>query len=223
MTNLEAVSQISNAIKINNNDDYISRRFILNTLRNTAKTLISQRLLDRTLSSELNLFSHLPCFEFKKIDAIKCLDIEFRKCSTLMKSKKPLPELIFSRLGASIKDILSLDGDYRFTYIEKGQYARNKKRQHSVKGEVYIYLDSDMHLYIPDHLIYSLDLTILTPKPEQIDECSSCGRDECRNYWEENFICPDKLIESVFSITLQTLGITKQLTEDPNLNGLEKA
>ncbi len=222
MTNLEAISTLTNTLKLNNRDDNLPRRYLLSLLRNSATTLISQKWLDRTILSESNLYTSIPCFQFEKIDTKICKNIEFRYCKTLMRSKCPLPKLIFSRLGASVKEIVSLDGNYRFVFLDKGQYQRNKNRKYSIKDEVYIYLDSDNHLYIPDHEIYTVDLTILTIKPEDIKECSSCGEDEtCKSNWDEELKIPDKLISVVFSEVLQLLGVSKNVREDQNPNSVE--
>ena len=219
-TNRDIVSKVINAFKLNNRDDHGSRRFILRVLQDTTIQLLSQKWLDRTILSEMNLYTFLPCFEFKKIDIKECSNVEFRMCNTLMKSKKPLPRLVFSRLGASVKEIVSLDGNYRFVFIDKGQYQRNKKRQYSINDEVYVYLDSDNHLYIPDEEIWSLDLTILTPTPEEVDECSSCTDNKCKSKWDAQFIVSDKLLDVVFNQTLQVLGLSRQIREDQNPNNV---
>lgn len=217
MNNKEIVSKITSILKINNRDERLSHRFILKLLKDTAKQLISQKLLDRTIFSELNLYTEIHCFDFTSQDVVKCPMVEFRRCDVLMKSKKPLPELVFSRLGASIKEIVSLDGDFRFTFVDKAQYQRNKKRQTKLNSEVYIYLGTDNHLYIPDKEIYSLDLTVLTMNPEEVP---SCSENLCKNFWYENFVCPDKLIDVVLAQTLQTLGVTRSIREDQNPDGL---
>lgn len=219
MTYKEIVSKVTNLLKLNNRDEKISRRFILKLFRDATSSLISQKLLDRTLTQETNLYTQIPCFQFEKIESKSCGNIEFRYCKTLMKSVCPLPKLVFSRLGASIKEIVSLDGNYRFVYLDKGQYQRNKNRKYSLKDEVYIYLDSDNHLYIPDNEILTVDLTILTLHPEDIKKCSSCGEEEdCSSQWDKTFICPDKLVESITDMTLQKLGINRQIREDENPN-----
>ena len=101
------------------------------------------------------------------------------------------------------------------------QYRRNKKRQYSLKNEVYIYLGADNHLYIPDHEIFSVDLTVLTTKPEDADECSSCKEKNCESKWTAQYVCPDKMINAVFDLTLQTMGINRQIREDSNPNNVE--
>lgn len=221
MTNREIVDKLVNALKYNNKDESISRRFILKVFRDTAKWLLSQKLLDRTIYKELNLYSEISCFEFEEEDVVKCPIIEFRRCKTLMKSKKPLPELIFSRFGASIKNIVSLDGENEFIFITSEQYRRNKKRNIQRK-DIYIYLGADNHLYIPDNEIRMVDLTILTIETDKVDECSECSNNDCQSGWDYFFPISDKLLDPLYKDVLQTLGLTRQILEDQNPNGIER-
>ena len=141
-----------------------------------------------------------------------------------MKSKKPLPKLIFSKLGSSIRDIVSLDGEFTFTYVDESQYRRNKKRKYSLDNDVYLYLGSDNHLYIPDQEIFSLDLTVLTLDTVNAEDASGCKeKDSCRNYWNAEFIHPQKLIEAIKDLAMTRLGIARNITEDQSPNGIENA
>lgn len=221
-TNEEVISVITNALKTNNKDERISKRFILRVLRSVSKMLLSQKSLDRTLYREVNLFSTIECFDFSEQEVIKCPLIEFRRCSTLMKSKKKLPEPIFSRLGASISSVTSIDGTQELTLVSIDQYRRNKKRKYFDSNEVYIYLDTDGYMYIPDKEIYSVNVTLLTIETDQLEECSSCKKESCKSIPEQLFICPDKLLDVVYKETLQRVGITKQIVEDQNPNNLER-
>lgn len=223
MTNIEFVSEIAGILKTVNKDNKLPRRLILRAGQEVATSLISQKLMDRTISSETNLFTKIECFEFEKVETKKCPSIEFRLCKTLMKSKNPLPKLVFSRLGASIKDIVALDGDFTFTFVDESQYRRNKKRQNQLKNQVFIYLGSDNHLYIPDREILSVDLIVLTLDTINSEKCSSCAEQTCKSNWDYTFIVPDKLIETVKDLTLQRLGFTRQIQEDQNPNNIEGA
>lgn len=224
MTNLEFVSQITGILKSNNRDNRIPKRLILKVAQDASTFLVAQKLLDRTISNETNLYTTIPCFEFEKVESKNCPSIEFRLCNTLMKSIKPLPKLIFSRLGASIKDVVSLDGDFTFSFVDEAQYRRNKKRPQQLKNQVFIYLGTDNHLYIPDREIYSLDLTVLTLDRANVEDCSSCmEKNDCKSLWTETFVCPDKLIETVKDMTLQKISTTRQIQSDPNLNTIENA
>lgn len=222
MTNGEATAKIAGSLRAINKDAKISRRLILKILRENSMVMISQKLMERSLTEELNLYSQLSCLEFEKVDVIKCPIIEFRTCSTLMKSKKKIPTPSFSRLGASIKNITSIDGSTKFTLVSATQYAINKKRQYQLSGEHYIYYNSDQYLYIPDEEIKSVNLDFITVHTELIDNCSECTDGNCKSGWEYEFICPDKLLNAVFDKTLQYLiGSYKQITPDENPNGSE--
>lgn len=220
-TNREVVSKVINTLKLNNKDDRMSRRYILKLLRDTTTQLISQKWLDRTILSETNLYTTINCLEFKRIEVKECPSVEFRMCDILMKSKKPLPKLIFSRLGASIKQIVSLDSNFKFTLVDESQYRRNKKRQYKLKDEVYAYLGTDNHLYIPDQEIWSVDLTVLTAYTEDVEACSECSeKNKCRSYWDLEFIVSDKLLDVVFNQALRVLGLSRQIREDQNPNNV---
>ena len=64
MTNLEFVSQISGILKSNNK---IPKRLILKVGQDASTFLIAQKLMDRTISSETNLVTTIPCFELEQI------------------------------------------------------------------------------------------------------------------------------------------------------------
>lgn len=222
MNNNDIVSQITNTLKSVNKDNRLSRRYILRVLQDSAAFLISQKWGERSLLGETALFTDISCFEFQKINVKDCPSIEFRMCKTLMKSKKPLPKLVFSRLGSSIRSIVSLDGEFTFTFVDETQYRRNKKRKHSLKNEVFIYLGSDNHLYIPDKEIYSVDLTLLTLDSVNAENCSECGeKEDCKSHWEYEFKVPEKLLEAVKQMALEKIGIGRSIQEDQNANGIE--
>jgi len=181
MTNIEFVSQVLGSSNNLNKDEHRSRRHVLSVGRAYAKTLISQKLLDRTILKDLNLYTSLKCVEFEEEDVVRCPLIEFRRCKTLMKSKKPIPEPIFSRLGSSIINIESVDGGQLLTEIDKRKYQNNKNRRFKIDDEVYVYLGADNHLYIPDHEIYSLNLDVITLKNDEVG-CYECEKDDCKNY-----------------------------------------
>lgn len=221
-TNADVISYITNALKINNKDERQSKRYIHSVLKNVAKFLISQKLLDRTLHRETNLFSKIECFDFKREDAIRCNLIDFRRCNVLMKSVHKLPQPVSSRLGDAIYEVTSLDDQEKLTLVTLQQYRRNKKRQTFSDKETYVYLDSDGYLWIPDKEIKSVNVTLLTLDTEDIDNCSSCKEKSCISMLEREFKCPDKLLDVVLKETLQRVGITRNITPDENPNNVEK-
>lgn len=222
-SNGQAVSQIINSLKLTNKDSRIPRRYVLRTLKTICRTYIAQRLdTERSLYSDLDLYTTVECFEFQKDDIVKCPFIEFKRCKTLMKSKKPLPELLFGRLGSSIKDVRAIDDFRDFTIIEAKQYRRNQNRKYN-DDKLYVYLAPDMHLYIPDEKIYAVNLDFITLETDKVDEISSCKKEECKSGWDYPFICPARLEDAVFKNALQTIATTfGAIIADNNPNGIEK-
>ena len=222
MDKKSAVSKVITTLRLKSADEHISRRYILKLLEDSAKNLISHKLLDRSIGQEYNLYSQLTCVEMRRIEKIECPFIEFNTCSILMKSVKPLPESVYSRLGASIKEVTSIDGQYDFTVVEPRQYRRNKERKYQQKKQIYCFVDSDRHLYIADHEIYAVNVKEITMDTHLVDGFNSCKKcDECKSPWLSPFICPDKLISTVFNEVYQTLGVYKQIPPDENQNGNE--
>jgi len=224
MTNSEAVSLITTPLKLNYKDSRISRRYILRTLKSVSKGLISQKLSDRTIAYDYNIYTLLKCFEFEKDEVINCNIIEFRRCNQVMKSVKPLPPLVHSRLGASIKNITSIDGMLRFNIIDVNQYRRNKNRKYTLDNEIDVYIGQDLHLYIPDQILQAVDLELITMETDLIESLSGCGeKDTCSNAWNAKFICPDKLEDTVLKSTLQIVASTyASIIKDSNPNGIDK-
>lgn len=223
MTNKEAVSRVLNSLRLLTKDSHISRRFVLRTLRGISKPLIAQKILDRSLQYDYNLYTELKCFEFERVNSVDCDIVSFRRCDILMKSTKKLPELVHSRVGASIKSVTSVDGIYNFTLLDVGQYQRNKKRKYSLEDEVYVYSAPDGHLYIPDVEILAVNVQLISMKPEEVEECSACKKEQCKSNWDAEFICPDRLEETVFRDSIQIVAATTgSIIKDSNPNGIDK-
>jgi len=215
MKNAEFVDLVINQAKDNNVDAVPPRRYILRMGRASSMNLIAQKLLERTLYREASLFTTIECIELEASDRIKCPLVDLRRCGTLMRSKKPLPKPIFSRLGSSIKNVRSIDGGFEFSIGYENQIRRDKKRKYQHKGEVFIYLGSDMHIYIPDEEIYNLSLDLITLETEK------CGcDDECKSAWDYEFIVPDRFLKIVVDETVQKILLRKQTPEDQNPNGV---
>jgi len=66
----------------------MSKRFVLHILEQKMTFFLSQKLRDRTLYRESNLFSVINCYELEKIDTVSCDIIEFKTCDVVMKGKK---------------------------------------------------------------------------------------------------------------------------------------
>lgn len=222
MTNAEFVSRVINGLNSLDKDSRISRRYILHVGKRKSAFYISQKLNDRSLHKESNIYTTLNCFELEKLEAIKCDIIEFRKCKSIMKSKNKLPDLIYSRYGSTLKEVTTIDDEKEFKSTTPSQYRRDKNR---ISGTDYIdYYVKDGYLYLLDTEVLLVNLYLITVELEEIDNVSSCSTPGCKSLWEYNFIVPDKLEELVIAETVKEIAMKKQIPSDenPNLNSNEK-
>jgi hypothetical protein len=222
VTNSEFTSRVLNGLNSLSKDDRISRRYILHVGKQKSTFYISQKLNDRSLFREDNLYTTLDCFELERIESVKCDIIEFRKCNSIMKSKKKLPKLIYSRYGNTLKEVTTVDDVKEFKPTTPSQYRRDKAR---VSGTDYInYYVKDGYLYLLDTEIQIVNLYLLTVDLDQIDDASACSEPGCKSLWEYDFVVPDKLEELIIAETVKEVSMKKQvaLDENPNLNNNEK-
>jgi hypothetical protein len=224
MTNAEIVSRVRNGLNSISKDDRISRRYILHVAKQKATFLISQKLGDRSLFREDNLYKTLDCFELESVDVVRCEILEFRRCKSIMKSKCKLPKLIYSRYGNSLKEVITADGEKEFKPITPSQYRRDKNR---IEGSDYIYYYvKDGYLYLLDTEIELISLYLISMELDSLEEGCGCGAlaDECNNLWEYEFNVPDKLEEAIVGETIKEIAMSKQIPRDenPNSNSNEK-
>lgn len=230
MTNGEFVSRVVNGLRALNIDDHISRRYILRIGQNKSKFYISQKLLDKSLFKEDNLFKTISCFELRNEDRISCGIYEFARCESLMKSYHKIPGLVYSRYGASVISVTSIDGSVQFTPITLKALSVNKDRVNAHKFKKNYYYIQDSFLYLPDSEVEMVRVTYIPFDVSDIDSVSKCKHSElgieksedsgeCTNVWDLQFMCPDKLSEQVVTETINEVFNSRRIPEDENPNG----
>lgn len=222
MTNADVTSRVLNGLVSLSKDDRIPKRFVLNVARSKAEFFISQKLNDRSIYKEDNLYSTVECFKLKKIEVIKCDILEFRTCKSIMRSKKKLPKLIYSKYGNSLKEITNVDNSFDFKATTPRQYRKDKDRigeDDSVKFYV-----KDGYLYLLDTEVEIVNLYLITLETDKIEQISDCLKPSCKSLWEYDFIVPSKLIEPVISETIKEVSMRKNIPQDtnPNLDNNQK-
>lgn len=224
MTNAEIVSRVRNGLNSISKDDRISRRYILHVAKQKATFLISQKLNDRSLFREDNLYKTVDCFEMEPVDVIRCEILEFRRCKSIMKSKCKLPKLIYSRYGGSLKEVITADGEKEFKPITPSQYRRDKNRVEE-SDYIYYYI-KDGYLYLLDTEIELVSLYLISMELDSIEDgcCCNDSSEECKSLWDYEFNVPDKLEEAIVGETIKEIGMKKQFPpdENPNTNNNEK-
>ena len=222
MTNLEFTSRVISGLNSLSKDDRISRRFILSVGRGISEFLISQKLADRSLYREDNLYMNIDCFQLEKIEVTKCDIIEFRNCRSVMKSIKKLPKLIYSKYGNSLKDVVTIDQEKDFKFITPSQYRRDKIRIE--KSDFIHFYVKDGYLYLLDTEVELVNLSLISLETEKFEEVSNCSKKSCKSLWEYDFIYPSKLEEPIIKETIKEIYAKKGIQPDtnPNLDNNQK-
>lgn len=226
MTNGDFVSRVMNGLRVLNKDEHVSRRYILKIGQNKSKFYIAQKLLDKTLFRETNLYKTIQCFRLEAIETIKCGIHEFMRCESLMRSRKKIPGLIYSKLGASIASVTSLDSSTVFLPTTLKSYLISKGRKLSKQLNLKYYYIQDNYIYLPDSEVEYVNITYIPIDESELDECNECQNDSkesddnpCKSIWDYDFIVPDKLSEQVIQETIQEVSMIRQVQEDELPNG----
>lgn len=218
-TNGEIVSRVMNGLKLLNKDDRLSKRYILYVAEKNAELLISHKLRDNTLFRESNVYSSVSCFELEKKDKYKCGVVEFHSCNTVMRSKKKLPDVVFSKYGAAIKQVSPIDfmSDEEFTPSTLSQFKRNRRRQ-NLQDDTKHYYIKDSYLYIPESDVRAISLELIVVNTFKLSDIDSEFEKGCKSAWDYEFKCPDKILDTVIQKTIQEVALSKQVITDENPN-----
>lgn len=211
MTQGEFTSVAENRLRMLSKDSNIGRRTILSAGRSMAKKIITQRVQERALFRQLDLFVEIECIEFEPESIVTCKFIEFKSCKKLMVSKKTLPELFSTRYGLSIGELYSIERQKTFNQSTLYQYRLDSQREARYEQDEFFILGN--RIYLPDSDVRVLSGNFLTPDRYDADQLSECT-DGCKSAWEYEFVCPDMFLEDVISYTVQNLLQTKSIQPD---------
>ncbi len=220
ISNKEFVARVIGGLKLLTKDGHISRRYVLSAGKVFANTLLSQKLDEMTLFREEGIISTLRCFEMEQVENIECCIVEFRHCKSIMKSVNKLPELIFGKNGSSLVAVMTIDGSEVYD-PQTPREAKNRKTRRYVRDNKKFYSISDGHLYTTGDETELLDMMVITPNLWELDEKSSCCKEEnkCKSYWDYEFVCPDRLLQTVIDKTIGELAnVYRTSIEDTNPN-----
>lgn len=219
-TNAEFVSRIANDLKSLSKDGRINRRHVLAIGQDKAKFFINQKLDELTLFREDGIISTIECFELENIPTKKCGIFEFKLCKSLMKSVEKLPEGFFGKNGSGIIEVSKIDGSKVFQPTNTRRYRDITNLKYKRDTSSY-YIIQDGYLYLPDAEIEAVNVQMITLKKWEIEKASTCcsKRDDCKSYWDYEFVCPDRFYDLVVRDTLTEMAsIYRTSIEDTNPN-----
>ncbi len=215
MTYGQLTSQIQNTFNSVNKDSFIPRRFILSVFKTVSTFLVAQQADRKQLYRLSKMFKVLNCVELESVSIVSCPIVEFRTCRSLMKTKKPLPDMIETKIGPVIILVQTLDGSKTFYQKSSLEMTNQNKRKGAEKFEGGYYYVVNNDLYIPNSEIEIVKITLLT-LDEKASDCDSCEENNCKSYWDTELVIPDKLLGIAIQQTIQQISMRIQIPKDEN-------
>lgn len=220
MTNREQADKVLTMLRLTSKDRYISRRLVLSVLWEKMTYLLSQKLRDRTLYREENLYKTIDCVEFEPVRGHSCDIVEFRNCKKLMRSKKPLKGLIYSRYGSSIRMVTNLDSTIRLERTTPADYIRNVRRK-GYKPEPAFY-EKEGYIYLLETTMERGIIDLMTINLKEAEKLDSCHKKQnCKSILDYEFVGSDKLREIAVQEAykeITSLYLSIQPDENPDNN-----
>jgi hypothetical protein len=221
LTNRQIISDIIIDLRAVNLDEKVSKRYILNKLRNFAALFIKRDAEARKLQGISDLWTEVQCVELREAPLIECCDIDIPNCVTVMKSKYKIPAT-YETLYKEMLEVHNPLYAKEFKQIAPKEYKDIKLREFQDKRIKY-YWFSNGFLIIPDSLVETVTLRGAFVNPAEALKLNSCASQDnaCISLLDQPFVCPDYLVPVVKQETLKDLfSFYKRnvLDENPNLN-----
>lgn len=205
LTNRQIISDIVSDLRAFSIDDKISKRFILNKLRDYAALMIKRDAEVRRILGLSDLWTEVTCVEMCEAPLIECCAIDIPSCKTVMKSKKKIPET-YETMYAELLQVFNPTYAKEFKQITPQEYKNLLVREFQDKRIKYFWL-SDGYLIIPDAMVEVVTLRGVFANPADAKKLNSCdsNEDKCASLLDQPFVCPDYLLPVVKQETLKDL------------------
>lgn len=217
MTNREFVSTILGRLHSLSKDDRISRRLILSTGLSISTTYHAQKLQDKTLFLEDNLFTKLECVEMIELPHKKCGGQAIR-CGDLMRSKDKIDGLLYSRFGNSIVSVTNITDEIKFNKkTMESLLVKTPSRYAHLSKDVPSYFVFDKYLYIVNYPVKMVNIVYISLQRNDVIDKNG-DLDECASILDYTFVCSDKILQNVIDGTIERLISIKQIPVDEKAN-----
>lgn len=213
----DVVSRVQQNFNSADKDMFIPRRLILHVFKSKAEFFLLQKLNEKKLYQNSDIFQWLNCIELEEVPKSQCEIKGFSDCERIMRSKKKLPDILNTDYGYAILSATNINHSKEYEIKSYNYYNKLKNREHFdfFKGK-YLYIINN-YLYAPDSekrlvnmLVFSID--------ERCEEYSECDKDggKCTNYWDKKIRIPRQYYELAFQETLKELSTRLSIPKDEN-------
>ncbi len=222
ITNRQIISDIVGDLRALNLDDRVSKKYILSKLRSYASLLIKRDADTRRLFRISEIWTNVPCVELCEVPIVECCDIDIPNCQTVMKSRRPLPELLETQ-NKELLQIFNPKYSREFKLITPQEYKNIIDREYQDPRLKYFWLD-DGYIVVPDAMVTDVRIRGVFVSPadaQKLNNCVPSDQEACVSILDQPFTCPDYLVAPVKQETIKDLfGFFKRnvVDEEPDLN-----
>lgn len=221
LTNRQIISDIMGDLRAVNLDDRVSKRYILNKLRDYAALYIKRDAEARRILGLSDLWIEVPCVQLCEAPIVDCCEVDIPGCKTVMRSIKKMPEA-YETMYKELIQVFNVQFAKEFRQITPQEYKNIIVREFQDKRIKYFWL-SNGYLIVPDSMVTSVTVRGVFLNQDEAKKLNSCDPEEnkCPSALDQPFVCPDYLLAIVKQETLKDLfNFYKRnvVDESPNLN-----
>lgn len=222
MTRNEVISRLRNSIKEVTSDSKFTNRYLWNVFWTNAQLLL-QRESDRArLYNQTDIWQTI-CIKMDKVSPLLCDCLQLPMDCVVYRSRFKLPKIVEGTFGKMYRFISSVDLSNFIILVTPYQYSL-KQTKYSKEKYAFIH---DGYLWAPNTKWSNLIISAIFT--EEISEhfkcdCDEATTDNCGGLLYSISNIPDWLIQPVIQMSLQELGVPKQVPQDElsNFNSNEK-
>jgi hypothetical protein len=190
MTISDVISRVKIANKFISDDDFMSDRFIYNTLRTKASVLLRREINLRKLLTSDSVYSPYECVELILAPGAECdLNCDIRR------TKKKLPKIEEGLYSYFIQGVFNTSNSEELFPTTIRDYINHTRLR--IKTHRSFYTIRNGYLYVLNPDVEAVNMYAYFTEPINLDECKSM--------YEQEFKFPNYLLDSLFELTNQSL------------------
>ena len=216
-TNKEVISELIGDVRRTISDEIITNRYALQKLHGKANVLISRFGDNRQLYTQADVMT--------TIEALKMIEVPLSTCGLpmaptmqgLKRSESKLPDFFNSKYGPII-NILPFDylqSDWLFNFSNPKDYASQKRRKYQDARIKYWWIIDD-YLFVPEYTGDYLRVQgmFLFPSAAKSLDCSCEIQNNCFDFLNDPFVCPDFLQTDVIQLAATDMYRRAQIVQE---------
>ena len=225
------VSRLREIYKVDNEDAFVSDRFLYSLFTKYGDLLIRRKDKEGKLKQNDALFQILPVVPLMEVSKIEAGCTSLRTNCVIRRTVEPLPEFITNDNGPIIRNIFSLDTSEEVTVVSLQKWLNIAQSTYFKYNKTkYAFFRNNGHLYFPNvnwgnvHLEALFNEEVSGYCIEDETGCTTCGgesysqRKLCKPIQETHVPYPKDLIAEIESMIRQDMLTKTQLQSDTSDN-----